>query len=185
MKKNPEFKGIELKPWQINKSDAPAYKEKVSFSVSPALNGILRLVFFSIFVAYADVMENKFISLFPSSYDVGYEITSRTGGFLWKCIAIIVGWIGLVRGIYFLYPYFISGSSNTSFNTSSIDRVKSYRNAKLSTMDVSDASEEYKKTAWVDSFQNSDSPQVTRVMNTINSKLSILSQNDGYDSLKK
>ena len=73
-----------------------------------------------------------------------------------------------------------------SSDENGIENAKDYRRAKLSTMGQEKASEEYMKTAWIDSLDNKGEDKETkRVKNYVNSKLNSMQREDGYNWLKK
>jgi len=76
-----------------------------------------------------------------------------------------------------------SYSSNDS-DTSNIDRVKAYRESKLSTMSNEKAASEYKKTAWIDGLDANPGSNVSSAKKYINSKLSTMSNETAYQWLK-
>jgi hypothetical protein len=80
-------------------------------------------------------------------------------------VAIVAALVYLVKGIYFLCTMHIQKNgvfevplsvmfskpvSGFEGQGNGIDRMKQYRNAKMSTMTNAEGAEEYKKTAWVD-----------------------------------
>jgi len=187
MEKKNEFKGIELKPWQIKKSAAPQWKEKKSFKLPRKLNGFIRLFLFGLFCAYQEKIENYFVSFFPDDIDCGYRIASRNGSMLFGWLGIIFFWQTFIKGVWYseIYEMFINCDAGINNNPSNLQSIKNYRSSKLSTLSNNAAADEYLKTGWVDSLENSNDTQVKRVMETISGKLSVLSQSDGYEMLKK
>lgn len=66
-----------------------------------------------------------------------------------------------------------------------IEKFKRYRDSKLSTMTNSEAAEEYKKTAWVDSISSDNGKHTQSVRRYINAKLSAKTNEQGYEWMKR
>ena len=112
---------------------------------------------------------------------------------------IFISLIYLIKGIYFLCTIHIERNTvfeipisvmfskpSTGFeDKDNIDRIKKYRDAKLSTMMNSEASEEYMKTAWIDSLEKNKGTSTQTVIRYINSKLAAKSNEEGYSWLKR
>ena len=109
-------------------------------------------------------------------------------------VAVVASLIFLVKGFYFTFschierhPTFEGAWKQTSWSTwhggSNIDRMKEYRESKLSTMTTSEAANEYKATAWLDGYCEGKSTQ--SAIRYIDSKLSAMTNEEGYQWLKR
>jgi hypothetical protein len=106
----------------------------------------------------------------------------------------------LAKGIYYLCsmhlekvpavdtPWsvkFAKPCGNSDDEGDNIEKFQKFRDSKLSTMTNSEAAEEYKKTAWVDSLSSDNGKHTQSVKRYINSKLSAKTNEQGYNWLKR
>ena len=68
---------------------------------------------------------------------------------------------------------------------SNLEKFKTYRDSKMSTMMNSEAAQEYKKTAWVDSLTSDNGKSTQSVKRYINANLAAKTNTEGYNWLKK
>jgi len=73
--------------------------------------------------------------------------------------------------------------SNSGKGTN-IDRLKEYREAKMSTMTKEQRADEYRKTAWIDGLDSNNSKDTNSAKDYINSKLSTMDNETAYKWLK-
>jgi hypothetical protein len=81
----------------------------------------------------------------------------------------------------FFFIGFISLFSPASGN--GLNRIRAFRSSKLGTMGSENASKEYMKTAWIDALDDGDK-STARVKDYLNSRLSSMPNQDGYDFVK-
>jgi len=108
--------------------------------------------------------------------------------------------IYLVKGVYFitsahtgknpvfensLREKFSKSCSGFDGDNKNIERIKAYRESKLSTMMNSEAAEEYKSTAWIDSLAANGGKKAQATIRFIDSQLAARSNEDGYNFLKR
>jgi len=76
------------------------------------------------------------------------------------------------------------GISESKANRCNIQRVMSYRDSKMSAMSNSSAASEYRQTAWINGYIDSDCSSVQSAVSYIDSKLGAMSNEQGYNWLK-
>jgi hypothetical protein len=77
----------------------------------------------------------------------------------------------------------VSGYENSEF--SNIDKIKKYRDSKMTTLMNSDAVGEYKKTAWLDGLTSDSGKNTQSLKRFVNASLAAKSNEQGYEWLKK
>jgi hypothetical protein len=77
------------------------------------------------------------------------------------------------------------GGGPSNNDEDNIDRIKKYRDSKLSAMPNSKAAAEYKKTAWIDAIPKHGGSRTQSVRRYINSQLSAKSNEQAYEWLKR
>lgn len=138
----------------------------------------------------------------------------RVGGYsdLWMLLFALVGLLSfafLIVGAYFILtchldrnPVFenpwsevlsgrgvsvtkVSGGGSAGIgNLSNIHNICNYRDSVLSTKNQKDGASEYMKTAWVDGMVNQNGANTNSVLRYIDSNLSTMSNEKGYEWLK-
>lgn len=76
------------------------------------------------------------------------------------------------------------GGSGSGESLDNIDRVLRYRESKFQNMSNDVRAEEYKKTAWLDSYASSDLPNMRKTVKYINSKMQNMSNETAYKWVK-
>ena len=109
--------------------------------------------------------------------------------FHWRSLLYFFGLIPFYFSVtnYFFVTIFgamIGVGSGSGSRAGNISRIKNYRDNILGTMSSEDASGEYSKTLWVDGLSSCNGKNAEKTRDYINSKLSSMSQDDGYNWLK-
>jgi hypothetical protein len=113
----------------------------------------------------------------------------------------IASLIYFIKGLYFLRTMHVEKLSTFEmplselFRTpscdtedseySNIDKIKKYRDSKMTTMTNEQAAEEYKKTAWLDGLTSDSGKNTQSVKRYVNSSLAAKSNEQGYQWLKE
>ena len=89
-----------------------------------------------------------------------------------------------VRPVLSNLIYLWGGNDSSDEEYKSIERLKKYRDGKLSIMDNESAAKEYKKTLWLDGLGTTSGKSTKRAKKYINGKLSIMDNESAYKFLK-
>jgi hypothetical protein len=115
-------------------------------------------------------------------------------------VVMVAALVYLVKGFYYfcslnveknpvfensLKTKFSKPCSGLDGNSSNIERMKQYRDAKLSIMENSLAAEEYKKTAWVDGLTMDGGKHTQTTKRFIDASLAAKTFEEGYLWLRK
>lgn len=162
------------------------------------LKGIIYVgVAFLFFLNSYEIQDNLYYFLAHNKYDLSWM------GVLYSAYALGIGYFFV--GWYFLLSYHLEknpafertwsdylgdflrptgptpGSMKASGN---ISKMQQYRDSVLATQSNSDGASEYMKTAWVDGIANNSGEHTDTVKQYIDSKLSSMSNQEGYNWLK-
>lgn len=117
-------------------------------------------------------------------YEWEMSLGHDTNSFMWRdlfdlsCIIPVY----LLFTNYFCIKFF--GIFFPSYGNG-INRIKIFRNSRLGIMNNGDGKDEYMKTAWLDGLDNDSGKNVKEVKKYVNSRLNSMSNETGYEWLKK
>ena len=105
----------------------------------------------------------------------------------------VMSLIALIKGCHLIYTSPFDGiltamsvgvAKPMDGEYNNIERIKRYRDDKLSMMDNETASKEYRKTMWIDGVDSSSGKNTTRAKNYIDSKLGVMDNESAYKYIK-